>query len=379
MTKLGMVGTGFVADHYMRSLTLFPELNLVGAYDTSAERLEQFSTHWKVPSLNALDALIAAVGPGGIMLNLTNPSAHYDISRRCLEAGLHIYSEKPMAVRLEDAQALHALAASKGLMIASAPCTFLGEAAQTVGAAIRRGVLGRPRLIYAELDDDFISKAPYQSWISTTGKPWPAEDEFTVGCTLEHAGYYLTWLIAIFGSIRTVVAASACLAPDQMGVDKPAPDFSVATLFFESGLVARLTCSILAPHDRSLRIIGDHGVLELEDCWDNDSPVRFRRRFNVRRRLINAPVARRLRLAQPTHPKTARWGAVSLNYALGPKEMADALAEGRPCRASADLALHLTEVTLAIQASGEGAGAQTMQTRCAPVAPMPWASQLRGY
>lgn len=68
-----------------------------------------------------------------------------------------------------------------------------------------------------------------------------------------------------------------------------------------------------------------------------------------------------------------------MNYALGPKEMVDALAEGRACRASAELALHLTEVTLAIQASGEGAGAQTMRTRCAPVAPMPWATKLRGH
>lgn len=379
MTKLGMIGTGFVADHYMRSLATFPELNLVGAYDSSAERLEQFGAHWKVPAAASFDSLIEAVGSAGIMLNLTNPSAHYDVSRRCLEAGLHVYSEKPLAMRVEDAQALHALAAQGGLMIASAPCTFLGEAAQTVGAAIRAGVLGKPRLIYAELDDDFVAKAPYQKWLSTTGKPWPASDEFSVGCTLEHAGYYLTWLIAIFGSIRTVVAASACLAPDQMGIEHPAPDFSVATLFFECGVVARLTCSILAPHDRSLRIIGDHGVLELSDCWNNDAPVKFRRRFVVRRRLVNSPVARRLRLAHTTHPKVGRWGATSLNYALGPKEMADALAEGRPPRISADLALHLTEVTLAIQASGDGAGAQTMRTNCAPVAPMSWASQLRGY
>lgn len=379
MAKLGMIGTGFVADHYMRSLATFPELSVVSAYDRSAERLDQFCTHWKVPPATSFDALIEATGRGGIMLNLTNPSAHYEISRRCLEAGLHVYSEKPLAMRLEDAQALHALASARGLMIASAPCTFLGEAAQTVGAAIRSGVLGKPRLIYAELDDDFVSKAPYHNWVSTTGKPWPAQDEFTVGCTLEHAGYYLTWLIATFGSIRTVVAASACLAPDETGVDQPAPDFSVATLFFESGVVARLTCSILAPHDRSLRIVGDHGVLELKDCWDNGAPVRFRRRFIIRRRLVNAPIARRLRVARTTHPKVGRWGAVSLNYALGPKEMADALAQGRPCRASAELALHLTEVTLAIQASGANAGAQTMQTRCAPVAPMPWATQLRGY
>jgi predicted dehydrogenase len=270
------------------------------------------------------------------------------------------------------------LAAAKGKMLASAPCSFLGEAAQTLALAVRSGIPGQPRLVYAELDDDFIAQAHYRKWQSESGASWPAEDEFEVGCTLEHAGYYLTWLIGMFGTIRTVVAASARLAPDQLPVDEAAPDFSVATLFFESGVVARLTCSILAPHDHALRIIGDRGVLELDEAWNNRARVKFRKRFSIRRRLINAPVARRLRLAGPTHAFVGRWGSASMNFALGPLEMADALAEGRPPRLSRDMALHLTEVTLAIQAAGETAGAQIMTTRCDPADPMPWARHMRG-
>jgi len=378
MIKIGVVGTGFVADLYMRSLAVFPELVVVGAYDLKAGRLGDFCAHWKTTPATSLDGLIGMLEPGGLVLNLTNPSAHYAISRRCLEAGLHVYSEKPLALRMEEARDLCDLAAERGMMIASAPCSFLGEAAQTVGAAIRSGVLGTPRLVYAELDEDFIAQAPYRKWLSESGAQWPFEDEFNVGCTLEHAGYYLTWLMASFGSVRTVVAASACLSGDRMPVDDPAPDFSVATLFFECGLVARLTCSILAPHDHGLKIVGDAGFLELNDCWNNTAPVYFRRRLVVRRRLMDAPLARRLRLAGPTHPKVGRWGAASMNLALGPKEMVDALVEGRPSRMSSDLALHLTEVTLAIQAAGDNTGAQAMQTRCAAIRPMPWALDLQG-
>ena len=378
MIKLGMVGAGFVADLYMRSISTFPELTPIAVYDVRRGRLDHFCEHWNLTPASSVEALISAVGPGGIVLNLTNPGAHFEISRQCLEAGLHVYSEKPLAMRMDDADALHVLAADRGLMIASAPCSFLSEAAQTVGAAIRANMIGKPRVIYAELDDDFITKAPYHKWLSVTGAPWPAGDEFTVGCTLEHAGYYLTWLIAIFGSVRSVVAGSACLAPDLMGVDDPAPDFSVAVLFFECGVVARLTCSILAPHDHSLRIVGDNGVLELEDCWNNTAAVKFRPRFAIRRRLVNSPMAKRLRLRRPTHPKLGRYGASSMNFALGPKEMVDALTEGRRSRMSADLALHLTEVTLAIQSAGESAGAKPMRTRCDPIEPMPWANELRG-
>jgi predicted dehydrogenase len=251
-------------------------------------------------------------------------------------------------------------------------------AAQTLGAALRSGTTGRPRLIYAELDDGYIAQAPYKDWLSESGAPWPAQDEFEVGCTLEHAGYYLTWLMMLFGPVASLVAASACLAADEMPVDHPAPDFSTATLFFESGVVARLTCSIIAPHDHALRIITDTGTLELREAWNNAAPVRFRRRFNLRRRLVNAPFARRLSLTGPTHPKVGRWGAAAMNFALGPVEMLAALAEQRPCRMSADLALHLTEVTLAIQAAGRTGGATAMTTRFEPIAPMPWAQTLRG-
>lgn len=376
MPKLLIVGTGYVADLYLRSLRLYPEIEIVGCHDRDTERLARFCAHWSLPAVDSLEALLAGGAPGDILVNLTNPASHYEISRVGLEAGFHVYSEKPLAMQMDQARTLTALAASRDLHLASAPCSFLSEAAQTIWAGLRADVVGPVRLIYAEMDDDFISQAPFQKWFSESGAPWPAKDEFEVGCTLEHAGYYLAWLLPMFGPVRTVVAASAGLADKTDVTADAAPDFSVGTLFFESGVVARLTCSILAVHNHELRIIGDKGVIEMDECWNNAAPVRMRKRFTLRRRLVNAPLARRLKLKGPTHAKLGRKGAAAMNFALGIVEMRDAILQDRDCRLSASLSLHMNEVTLALQSAGEHGGSVAMATRFEPVAPMPWAERL---
>ena len=101
-----------------------------------------------------------------------------------------------------------------------------------------------------------------------------------------------------------------------------------------------------------------------DECWDNDAAVRVRRRYVFRRRLINSPFATRIRIKGATHPKVKRWGSAALNFALGPAEMLAALKELRPCRLSAGLALHLNEVTLAMQnANGVRVHADSMSRR----------------
>ena len=372
---IGIVGTGFVADRYMRSLETFPELRVVKATDIDHVRLAAFCKYWKVSGARRLYELLVD-GPDSpdLILNLTNPSAHFEVSRACLEAGKHVYSEKPLATSMDEAHALCALAERKGLMLASAPCSLLGEAAQTLWLAVRQNEIGTARLVYAELDDDFVPHAPYKNWVSESGAPWPFRDEFSVGCTLEHAGYYLTWLMAMFGTVEKVIAGSANLVECKLGDGTPtAPDFSCAILFFKSGIVARLTCSIIAPHNHRIRIIGDTGVLEVDQSWDNEAAVRVRRRYVIRRRLINSPIARRIRIKGATHPKIKRWGAAALNFALGPAEMLAALKESRPSRLSTGFSLHLNEVTLAIQ---NASGVQIMRTVCPPIEPMSWARTL---
>ncbi len=372
--QIGIVGTGFVADLYMRSLALYDDMRVVGAHDINADRLGQFCSYWKVQAFDSLEMLTQS-GRCDLILNLTNPNSHSEVTRRCLASGVHVYSEKPLAMELDDAVALSRLAKEKNVLLGSAPCNFLSESAQIAWKTLRDFKIGRPRLIYAELDDGYIAQAPYDSWVSESKAPWPYQDEFKVGCTLEHAGYYLTWLVAMFGPVKRVAAASACLIKDKIGPNvETAPDFSVGVLYFGNEVVARLTCSILATHDHRLRVIGDRGVMEVKDCWDNQSPVIVRKRASIRRRLVELPIGRRQKIAGPTHPKVSRRGAASMNFALGPVEMINALREARTPRVNPDMALHINEVTLAIQ-NAVGGRVVDVQTTCPAIEPMPWAGQ----
>ncbi len=237
--NIAIVGCGFVADSYLATMPGHPELKLVGVADRDADRAARFAAVHSSLKYDSLDDL-RSDSRVEMVLNLTNPRSHYEVNRACLEAGKHVYSEKPLAMELDQARALVELAEAHGLGLASAPCSLLGETAQTLWKALRERRVGPVRLVYAEMDDGMVFRMQYRNWKSASGAPWPAKDEFEVGCTFEHAGYYLTWLPAFFGPARTVTAFSACLVPDKktdMALEREAPDFSVACITFDTGVV----------------------------------------------------------------------------------------------------------------------------------------------
>jgi hypothetical protein len=120
-------------------------------------------------------------------------------------------------------------------------------------------------------------------------------------------------------------------------------------------------------------------VLELDECWDNLAPVRFRKRMRIRRRLLELPLTRKLRLpGKDLHPAPAKGGAATMNFFLGPDQMLKDIAAGTDPVPAMQMALHVNEVTLALQNAGEHSGSLAMQTTCVPPAPQPWAQALKG-
>ncbi|GAA0505181.1 MAG: Gfo/Idh/MocA family protein [Pigmentiphaga sp.] len=345
--NIAIVGCGFVADFYMATLRDHPQLRVIAAHDIVAEHAERFHRHWGIPVFVDAAEMLAA-HDFQMVLNLTNPDSHYAVSKRFLNAGKHVYSEKPMAMQFEQARELVELARSLNLHFTSAPCNHLGEAPQAMARALAQGCIGTPRLTYAEMDDNFIALAPYRNWRSASGAYWPYRDEFAVGCTLEHAGYNLAWLLLFFGPVRRIVAYQSLRFPGKpIDGEHEAPDFSLAALEFHSGMVARLTCSIVAPHDHGFRIIGDEGVLHAADCWFYRTSAYYRRYLRIRNRFMLSPIRHRLPLT-PTGPATKRRGSAAMDFARGPREMSLAIEQGRPSRVPADFALHFNEIALAI-------------------------------
>lgn len=375
-TTIAIVGCGFVADYYMATLAAYPWIRVAGVYDIDTERLAVFTAFYKLPKYKNLDALLGDTQVS-IVLNLTNPRAHYEVSRKCLEAGRHVYSEKPLAMNYDDAERLVSLAEEKGLVISSAPCSLLGNAAQTLWRGVRDKVVGDIRLVYAELDDGMVHRMPYKKWRSVSGAPWPFKDEFEVGCTLEHAGYYLGWLIAMFGPVESVMAYSDCLIRDKLTdveLNPPdSPDFSVGVLRFSSGVVARLSTTLVGPHDHSIRIIGEQGVLGLQDCWFNDARVYFRKLISIRRKTLLSPLKSTYKLPKAPRMKVKSTGGNRMDYVAGVAELAVSIQQGRPCRLSPRFSLHVNEVALALQNAGNRPETYITRSRFEPIEPLDWA------
>jgi len=154
--NIAIVGCGYVAEFYGKTLVHYPELKLVGAYDTNDENLKVFCRLWSVKPYANLEELLADLRVE-LVLNLTNPRSHNEVNRQCIEAGKHVYSEKPVAMDSAAARELVALAEEKKVYLGSAPCSVLGETAQTAWKALKDGAIGRVRLVYANFDDGMIA------------------------------------------------------------------------------------------------------------------------------------------------------------------------------------------------------------------------------
>lgn len=354
--RLGFVGAGFVADYYGATLGLHPELSVAAVCDRIPTRAASFADRFGGRVVGDVDALVGA-DDVDLVVNLTDPRGHAAVSMAAIAAGKHVYSEKPLAMEFGEAAALAAAADRAGVVLACAPCSVLGETAQTMQRALQAGVVGTPLVIYAEMDDGLVPAAPFRRWTSASGLPWPYKDEFEVGCTIEHAAYVLSWLVAWFGPARKVVAHAAVAVPDKVPgerLDLRSPDFSVASIEWPSGVVARLTTGIVAPHDHSLTVVGDRGILSTDETWDYRAKVRSRRLLTIRRRMMLTPVARRHRLVDLGHAEPRTGGAQRMDFCRGPAEVAAAVREHRPCRLGSAFSLHVNELVLAIHASLHG-------------------------
>jgi predicted dehydrogenase len=371
--RIAIVGCGYVANFYLKTLPLYPELQLLGVMDRDDQRA--FSTR----RFHSLDDVLDDPQVE-LVVNLTNPGSHFAISKACLEAGKHVYSEKPLALSFSEAKQLVDLAERKGLLISSAPSRLLAETAQTMWKALRENAVGDAYLTYAEMDDGLVHRMAYEKWINELGTPWPYQNEFETGCTLEHAGYVVSLLTAFFGPAQTVTAFSSVRIPDKtpdVSTAVNAPDFSVACLKFASGMVARLTCSIVAPADHSIRIFGSDGILCTDDIWKPRAPVYLKRSMRIRRRTVALPWKSNCPLVGPpsslARAQMRRLDGKKVDYCLGIVEMAAAIRESRPCRLSAQYCLHNNEIVLAIHNALETGSSYDVTTSFDPPEPMPWA------
>lgn len=383
--RIGIVGCGFTAEHYMLSLTRYPELQLIGATDRDTQRAATFSSHFKMKHYKDLAEMLADPGIE-MVLNLTNSSSHYEVSKPALEAGKHLFTEKPLALKFEQAQELVELARAKGLGLSMAPSNLLGESAQTIWKALRNNEIGSVHVALAELDDGPFHLANPDTWRSETGAPYDYREEFRVGVTVEHSPYHLSLLTAFFGPAKTITPFSAVVWPDkpisaEERLTVTTPDFSVACITFETGVVARLTCSLVSPYSHMLRLVGDTGTLTVNESWNYAAPVYLDRFTSFRYRAERYSITKEhpfLKNLVGKHPRVyppvvktswrQRNARYRMDYARGVVDLVRAVDQGRQARLSPDFCLHLTELGLAIQKADPGP--YQVKTTFAPMQPL---------
>ncbi len=334
-----------------------PEIRLVAATDLDAARASAFARKHRIRAHETLDDLLAD-DEIDIVLNLTVHQAHFEVTRRALEAGRHVYSEKPLALRASEARELVSLAAARGVRLGGSPSTFLGEAQQTAARLIRDGRLGTVRAIYAEVNWGRI-----ETW-----HPAPPPF-FEVGALVDVGVYPLTLVTTMLGPAKSVRAWGWDLMPERTTVTgEPfrigSPDLVVAAIELASGPIVRLTASFYVGRPArargGLEFHGDDASLALSSFQDFNATVEV------------GPYGGKFKRVQPVRPPFR-----GTAWARGVAEMAAAIDEGRPHRASGEQAAHVVEILEAAATSmADGGRPVAITSSIEPPPLMPWAEDV---
>ena len=193
---VGFIGAGMISDAYLTNLTRFPDVEVLIIGDIDTERAAAQATKWGVPrSGTAADVLADA--DVEIVINLTIPAAHVAVSTSALEAGKHVWSEKPIGIDRDSARGLVELSKSSGLLLGIAPDTVLGAGWQAAKRAIESGIIGTP-----------LSAVTSMQWQGPDLMHPNADFLFAKGAgpLFDMGPYYFTALVHLFGPIDSVVA-----------------------------------------------------------------------------------------------------------------------------------------------------------------------------
>jgi predicted dehydrogenase len=349
----GIVGCGNIAGPYARSLADEAEVQLVAATDVDASRAEAFALEHDCRAHASLEALLADPAVD-LVINLTVHHAHYAVTKRALEAGKHVYSEKPMALEAHEARELVQLAAQRGLRLACAPSTFLGDAQQTAGALIRGGGLGTVRAVYADVNWGRI-----ESWHPA---PIPFYD---VGVLVDVGVYPLTIATAFLGPAVAIDAHGWELLPERVTTSGEryrigSPDLIVAAIELAGGAIVRLTGSFYVGRpSRQLGLMefhGDEASLALGSFQDFDASVEV------------GPVGGTYEpvpyVHEPHHG--IAWGR-------GVADLARAVATGGRQRVTGEHAAHVVDILSAARQSMRERRSVPIESTFEPPALMDWA------
>ena len=328
--RVGVVGCGVISRQYAESAKAFDSFDLVACADLDRSQAEALAEAHDL-EIASVDELVCDPSID-IVLNLTPPGAHMTVIRSSLAAGKHVYTEKPLATETDDAAELVAEAGRLGLRIGCAPDTFLGSAYQAGRALLDAGAIGEPLSVSAA-----VLVGGQETW-------HPNPDIFFAdgaGPLLDMGPYYVTAIVSLLGPVARVAGFASTRtrqrtiqigprAGERFGVGTPS--HATAAMELDNGVTANLVASFETngQYICDLELHGTEGVISFPDPNGFDGPVRLRR---GREGWQDVPIVGR-------GGRDAR--------GIGLHELVEAIAAGRPERASGSLGLHVVDVARSI-------------------------------
>lgn len=340
MMKVGMVGVGCISGIYLKNFKeTFKNVELVAVCDLIRERAEKAQKEYGVPKLYDTMEELFADPEIDIVLNLTRPYQHYEVSKAALLAGKHVYSEKPLGADWEEGTELVKLAQEKGLWIGGAPDTFMGAGIQTCRKLIDEGKIG-----------DIIGG---RCVMATHGvESWHPDPDFYYqrggGPVLDMGPYYITALINLLGGVSKVYATARTTFDERLITAKPhvgeiikvnVPTHYETLITFDSGVTVSFltTFDLYKTNQSNIILYGTKGNLWVPDpnCFGAENGMK----------LINE------KNEETTLPLEFDYGVNS--RCLGLADLAAAIESGRTPRASYLQTYHVLEVMMGILKSAE--------------------------
>ncbi|HEY7131058.1 MAG TPA: Gfo/Idh/MocA family oxidoreductase [Candidatus Limnocylindrales bacterium] len=350
--RVGLVGAGNISTEYLRTLARCPDVRVVAIGDLLPDAARARAAEFGIAT-SGEPAAVLDHPDVEIVVNLTIPAVHAEVAGEAIRAGRHVWNEKPLAIDRESGRRVLDAAAAAGVRLGCAPDTFLGDALQAARRAIADGEIGRPLTALAL----FQSPGP-DSW-----HPNPAFlFQLGAGPLFDLGPYYLTALVQALGPVSRVAAVASVAQPVRVvgsgprkgeRFDVTAPSHVGALLEFEAGSSAQAVFSFDSAQPRTLlEINGTEGTLLHPDPNEFDGDVAVRRRGTR-----EATVVARTR-------ERSRRGT-------GVLELARAIREDRPHRASGELGYHVLDVMVSIGEAIERRAFVDVESRVSPAPPLP--------
>jgi predicted dehydrogenase len=330
---VGVIGAGVISDAYLKSLNSFPDVKVHAIGDLRPEAAAAKAEEFGIEAHGGPDVVLGHPDVE-IVVNLTIPIAHVEVALAAVAAGKHVWSEKPFSLDQDSGLKLLATAQDAGLRLGCAPDTFLGPGLQTARRIIEKGDIGEPLTALTLMQ----SPGP-ESW-----HPNPAFlFQEGAGPLFDIGPYYLTALVQVFGPIAAVAGlgsksrekrtiGSGPLQGTDFDVTVPTHVSAIAR--FEAGQSSQSIFSFDSPLPRQgfVEITGADATLALPDPNRFDGDIRIRRLGGEDWETVASTEA-------------------SAERGTGVLDMARAIREGRPHRATGALAFHVVDVMASITES----------------------------